>query len=242
MSATAFARGPFHAGAVVILEEEEAHHLRVRRLADGDAVRLVDGRGGVATGRIALEKDVVAARIVATTNVPAPPATELLAGTGDRDRFLAVVEKATELGATRIIPLVTERGQSVGARFRLEHVDKAVQRAREAIKQCGAAWTPAVAPPMPVSEAVRNAPPKAVRLLADPEGGPLPPLRESDPVQWAIGPEGGFTEAETASLRQAGFRPVALGRLVLRYDTAALAALAITQQARLGSNLSGSPP
>ena len=68
---------------------------------------------------------------------------------------------------------------------------------------------------------------------ADVDGGPLPAIRESDAVQWAIGPEGGFTEAEIASLKAAGFRPVALGRATLRFDTAALAALALTAQARL---------
>ena len=62
----------------------------------------------------------------------------------------------------------------------------------------------------------------------------MPPLRESDPVQWAVGPEGGFSEAEVATLRAAGFQPVALGRATLRFDTAALAALAVTAMARTG--------
>lgn len=239
MSATAFARGPFQVGAVVILEEEEAHHLKVRRLSDGDSIRLVDGRGGVATGRLALDNEVLAARVVATTTVPAPAVLELLVGAGDKERFLSLVEKATELGATRIVPLMTERAQTVAGRFRMEHVDKAVRRAREAIKQCGAAWSPTIMPPMLLSEALRPVAGRMVRLLADREGAQLPQIRESDGVQWAVGPEGGFTEAELAQLRQAGFKPVVLGALTLRYDTAAVAALAITQNARLGSNLSG---
>lgn len=240
MTTTAFARGPFQAGAVVILEDEEAHHLRVRRLSDGDTVRLVDGHGGVATGRLAVEKEVVAARVVATASVPAPSPLEVLAGAGDRDRFLSLVEKATELGATRIVPLMTERAQTVAGRFRMEHVEKAVRRAREAMKQCGAAWAPAIMPPMMLAEALRPVPGRLVRLLADREGAAIPPIRESDAVQWAVGPEGGFTDAELAQLRQAGFRPVVLGGLTLRYDTAAIAALALTQHARLGPNLSGS--
>jgi len=73
--ATASARGPFLAGSVVILDEEEAHHLRVRRVEEGTAIRLVDGRGGVATARLSIERQVLAAHVVATTMVAAPPRT-----------------------------------------------------------------------------------------------------------------------------------------------------------------------
>ncbi len=230
--ATSVARGPFQAGGVVILDEDEAHHLRVRRLQDGEALRLVDGRGGVATARLALERDVVAARVVATTTIPAPPLTELFVGAGDRDRFLDLLEKATELGATRVVPLTTERARAVASRFQSVHIEKASRRIRDAMKQCGAAWAPAVAAPVPLPEALRTAAP-AVRLVADADGGPMPPLKEGDPVQWAVGPEGGFTESETAALKAAGFRSVGLGRSTLRFDTAAVAALALVAQARL---------
>ena len=238
-AATIFARGPFQAGGVIILDDEESHHLKVRRVEDGDAVRLVDGRGGIATARVALEKNLFAARVVATTLVPQPPATELWVGAGDRDRFLTVIEKATELGATRVLPLLTERALQVATRFQSVHVEKAGKRAREAVKQSGAAWAPAVSPPMPLADALKSAIPRAVRLLADAAGEPMPALRESDLVQWAIGPEGGFTEAELAALRTAGFRSVSLGRAILRFETAALAALAVTAQARLATPQQG---
>lgn len=240
-SATAFARGPFQAGGVVILEDEEAHHLKVRRLADGEPIRLVDGRGGVATARLAVERNLVAARVVATTQVPPPPVTEVLVGAGDRDRFLWLVEKATELGATRVTPVITERAQQVATRFQPQHVERAVKRAREALKQCGAAWMPAVVAPAPLGDVLRAASPAALRLQAVADGGPLPTIREGDAVQWAVGPEGGFTEIELAVLRAAGFRPVSLGRATLRFDTAAMTALAVTAQARLGTSHPGSP-
>jgi 16S rRNA (uracil1498-N3)-methyltransferase len=238
---TLYARGPFQAGGVVILEEEEAHHVRVRRLNDGAAVRLVDARGGIATARLALEGDVVAARVIAATQVSPPPVAEILVGAGDRDRFLDLVEKATELGATRIVPVVTERAQQVATRFQAAHVEKAVRRAREAVKQCGAAWAPAVVAPVLLADALRTAQPRAARFVADAEGTGLPPLREGEGVVWCIGPEGGLTDAELASVKAASFRPVALGRAVLRFETAALAALAITAQARLVSPQAGSP-
>ena len=79
-AATVVARGPFQAGGVVILDEEEAHHLRVRRVADGAVIRLVDGRGNVATARISFDAKMIVARVVATTSVGLPPAVELLLG------------------------------------------------------------------------------------------------------------------------------------------------------------------
>ena len=241
VAATVYARGPFQAGVVVILEEEEANHLRVRRVGQGAALRLVDARGGIATARLAVEGDVLAARVVAATQVPPPPVADLLVGAGDRDRFLSIVEKATELAATRIVPVATEHAQQVATRFQAQHVEKAVRRAREAVKQCGAAWAPAVVAPVLLADALRSLPARTARFVADAEGTPLPPLREGEGVVWCIGPEGGFTEPELTAIRAAGFRPVALSRSVLRYETAALAALAITAQARLASPQSGSP-
>ena len=231
-AATVVARGPFLAGGVVILDEAEAHHLAVRRVADGALIRLVDGRGGVATARVAQENQVLVARVIATTSIGAPPVTELLLGAGDRDRFLSAVEKATELGATRIVPVVSERAVGVATRFQAAHVERATARAREAVKQCGASWAPSIGAPVGLADALRQHPAGAVRLVADHEGGTMPPLREGDAVQWLIGPEGGFTDAELALVKGAGFRPVSLGRATLRFDTAAVAAVAVTAMMR----------
>lgn len=231
---TVFARGPFQAGGVVILEPDEAHHLKVRRVESGATVRLVDGRGGVATARVAPDGEHVAARVVATASVSAPPASEIWVGAGDRDRFLDLVEKATELGATRILPLVTDRSQTVATRFQAVHLEKAVRRACEALKQCGGTWMPVVQAPLTLAEALRAPAGAAKRFVADIGGPPLPPVREADGVQWAVGPEGGWTDADLAALHAAGFSAVGLGRATLRFDTAALAALAVIAQARLG--------
>ena len=119
------------------------------------------------------------------------------------------------------------------------HVEKATRRSREAIKQCGSAWTPAVPPPVPLAEALKGRS-RAVRLLASAQGGPMPPLREADAVQFLVGPEGGFTGAELELIEAAGLRPVALWRTTLRFDTAALAALALVAQARLVTSSTGS--
>jgi 16S rRNA (uracil1498-N3)-methyltransferase len=233
-AATVVARGPFLAGGMVILDQDEAHHLRVRRIAEGDLIRLVDGRGGVATARVAFEEKLAVARVIATTSIGAPPVTELLLGAGDRDRFLSAVEKATELGVTRVVPVLSERTAGVASRFQQGHLEKAVARAREAVKQSGGVWTPTIGAPVPLLEAIRQRPQGVVRLMASRDGVGMPPLREGDPVQWAVGPEGGFTEAELTTLKAAAFAPVALGRGTLRFDTAAAAALAVTAMARTG--------
>lgn len=233
-SATVVARGPFLAGGVVLLDEDEAHHLRVRRVAEGNVIRLVDGRGSVATARVSFEGRVAAVRVIATTSIGAPPVTELLLGAGDRDRFLGAVEKTTELGVTRIVPLLAERAAGVATRFQAAHVEKAAARAREAVKQSGGVWAPAVLAPVPLADALRQHAAGTIRLLAAADGGPMPAVRDSDAVQWAIGPEGGFSETEIASLKAAGFQPVALGRGTLRFDTAAVAAVAVTAMARTG--------
>lgn len=231
-AATVVARGPFLAGGVVILDEAEAHHLAVRRVGDGALIRLVDGRGGVATARVSEENQVLVARVIATTSIGAPPVTELLLGAGDRDRFLGAVEKATELGATRIVPVVSERAVGVATRFQAAHVERATARAREAVKQSGVSWAPVIGAPVTLAEALKQAPAGVVRLVADHEGGAMPGLREGDAVQWLIGPEGGFSPSELALIRSAGFRPVALSRGTLRFDTAAVGALAVTAMAR----------
>lgn len=231
---TLFVRGPFQAGGVVLLDEDEAHHLKVRRVPDGGTVRLVDGRGGVATARVGQEGAQITVRVVATTTVPPPPVTELLVGAGDRERFLDLAEKATEMGATRLVPLLTGHAQAVATRIQAVHIEKAQRRAREALKQSGGAWVPTVVAPVAFAEALRGGPPGVLRFVADGDGGPMPAVREADAVQWAVGPEGGFSDAESAALKGAGYRPVALGRATLRFDTAALAALAVTAQARLG--------
>ena len=186
-SATMVARGPFLAGGVVILDDDEAHHLRVRRLGEGSVIRLVDGRGAVATARISIEERMVSARVMATTMIGAPPLTELILGAGDRDRFLSAVEKATELGATRIVPVLAERVAGVATRFQSAHVEKAEARAREAVKQCGATWTPAVGAPVSLGEAQppSSAPatPSAPQAIARAQGPRAAPPRRTPGVR-----------------------------------------------------------
>ncbi len=122
-------------GATVDLDESEAHHLRVRRVDAFADVRLFDGVGTSATGALTARGQVVSVTIGATQHVD-PPAPLLLAvGAGDKDRFLSLAERCTELGVTQLIPMTTERSQTVDTRFRDSWLEKARRRARRACKQ-----------------------------------------------------------------------------------------------------------
>jgi 16S rRNA (uracil1498-N3)-methyltransferase len=223
--------GSLVAGATVTLEAEEEHHLAVRRAAPDAPVRLLDGAGAEASGRLALEGRRVTVRVEAVAREPAPVPTILAVGAGDRDRFGWLVEQAAQLGATGVVPLETARTASVATRLRPAHLERVRRRARDAIKQCGSAWAPVVADPVPLPQFLAS-PPEGARWLAEEEGKQFPGLGQTDAVTIAVGPEGGFTAEERSALKAAGFAPVRLGPNRLRFETAALAALTTAWLAR----------
>lgn len=230
MTTVLAAPGSLVAGAVVVLEPAEAHHLRVRRAASGEEIRLLDGQGALGQGRLRLgDEAVVEVETVHRLARPAP--LTLAVGLGDRDRFLWLAEKATELGVTDLLPLETERTAGVATRLRGDRLERLRSRAREALKQCQTAWAPVVHEPMAIA-AFAAAPGSGQRWLASSGGAPPPPSLDSSPVTVAIGPEGGFTTAEMALLERAGYHPISLANGVLRFETAALAAAAVVGSAR----------
>ncbi|MDH4132335.1 MAG: 16S rRNA (uracil(1498)-N(3))-methyltransferase [Gemmatimonadota bacterium] len=216
--------GTLATGAVVELDEDESRHLTVRRAEPGAPVQLLDGSGLRADGRLGRAGKGWNVEISQVSREPAPVAVTLAVGAGDRERFGMLVEQAAQLGATGIIPLQTDRTTGVSTRLRGEHLDRIRRRGREALKQCGGAWAPEVSELRSLPELLAELAPGA-RWLADPEGGPRPPLNAVVPLTIAVGPEGGFSSEERQLLLGAGFRPVRLGRHLLRFETAALAAL-----------------
>ena len=226
------AAGTLIDGAVIALDAEEAHHLTVRRVADETSVRAIDGAGSMAMGHVAREGSDWLFHVEMTVLEPRPAETVLAVGAGDRDRFLLVAEKAAELGVTRVIPIETRLTRSVENRVRDSTVEKARKRTREACKQSGNAWFPEI-DPVTALDALGNACPDARWFLADPRGEGLPQVGAQDSVAWLIGPEGGFAAEEVAELeRDLGAVQVALGRHVLRFETAAIAAAVVTETAR----------
>jgi 16S rRNA (uracil1498-N3)-methyltransferase len=223
-------------GATLELDQAEAHHLRVRR-ADGELrVELRDGAGLVGNGLVRM--DGKRGTIVVERAERHPPAVplRLAVGAGDRDRFAWLVEKATELGVTDIYPIETEHTAGVATRIRAGAgtLDKLRRRALETLKQCGGAWAPAVHDPEPLAAFLARQQ-LGVRWLADAAGAPPSALAATAPLTVVVGPEGGLTDAERAAAVAAGYRPVRLGALTLRFETAALAAAVHATAVRSGA-------
>ncbi len=211
-----------------LLPPEERHHLEVRRAAPGQLVEVLDGRGQVAVGRLGTDGTIA---LEGFQRVSRPSDLMLLVGAADRDRFLWLVEKCVEVGVTDLVPVETERSRHVATRIRPEHHDKLNRRAREALKQCGGAWSLDIHPVTGLGAALALVGADR-RWLADPRGAPPDLIIPATSVAVAIGPEGGFTEAEAAAIQAAGFAPTRLGLRTLRFETAALAAAMIVRLER----------
>lgn len=224
--------GGWEVGKRVSLEEEEAHHLRVRRAKDGDAVEILDGSGLRGTGRLVQAGKDWAVAIQSVQREEPRAELTLAVAAGDRERFAWMAEKAVELGVTSLVPLDTERTSGVASRLRATHIGKLRRVVLEATKQCGAAWAPRVDAPVALSEFVSR-PVAGHAWLADGSGGTAPAGLDESPLSVVIGPEGGFTSEERTLLVDAGYHPVALGFHTLRFETAALAAAAVAATARM---------
>jgi 16S rRNA (uracil1498-N3)-methyltransferase len=226
----------------VELPEDTVRYLRlVLRLGHGDEILLFDGSGWEYRGVIErIEGREGSARITSRKRVPlAIPVRITLAQAlpkGDKMEF--IVQKATELGAARIIPFrsartIPRRTEERAAR-RLERWRRI---AAEAAEQCGRTDVPEIAETLPFRETLGKAGPGTVKILfweAETERSIREILkydaaRSSKEFFLVVGPEGGITGEEAEQARQAGFLTASLGRLVLRVETAALAILAIFQ-------------
>lgn len=222
-------------GASIVLAESEQHHLRVRRAGPGAALLCYDGQGRTALAKLLADgKSIVVGSV---EQQPALPETVLAVGGGDRDRFFALAERCTELGVSRLIPVMTERARHVANRVRDGAAEKGQARAREACKQSGNAWATIVDPVTTLDELAQRALP--VRwFLASAGSGRCPVMDRATRVGWIVGPEGGLTDAEAAFCR-ASFdaTPVGFGNTLLRFDTAAIVAAALTHDRRNAGDL-----
>ncbi|HEY0525700.1 MAG TPA: 16S rRNA (uracil(1498)-N(3))-methyltransferase [Stellaceae bacterium] len=227
------------AGLTVELSPAQAHQLRnVLRLAAGDAVALFNRRDGEWLGRIAgLGKGWATVELAERMRPPPHPSASidlwLVFAPVKGGRVETVVEKATELGVSALLPVLTER--SVVDRV---NVERLAAHAVEAAEQCERLDVPPVYQPQRLDRLIASWPAGRRLLLCD-ETGAAPPLAQallaepawrSDPAAVLTGPEGGFAETELDALRKLPFvSSVGLGPRVLRADTAALAALSVFQ-------------
>jgi 16S rRNA (uracil1498-N3)-methyltransferase len=214
------------------LDDDEAHHLRVRRVSAGETVGIRDGAGLMGSGTVIRDGKVWAVEIVSAESRPRPPELALAVGAGDRDRFTSLVERAAELGVSVVIPVETARTAGVASGLRSRHVARLRRQALEVVKQSGAAWAVAVEEPVSLDRFLGTRR-SGVTWLADAEGEPPPASLSSEPVTVLVGPEGGLTGAEREAAARAGYHPVRLGPHTLRFETAALAAAAAVNLARL---------
>ena len=222
---------------ILALREEEVHHVRVLRLRPGDPIQTVDGRGQWFLAEIEKMADgVVWARPISEGKWVGEPEVRatLAVGLLKGERFDLLVEKTTELGVHRIIPLITK--YAVRHSISPSRTERWRRIARAAMKQCGRSWLPEVSEPIPLEKALGEMADMELKLIAW-ERERNRGLREVLPehkvrsVGVLVGPEGGFTEEEVASARKAGFIPLSLGPRRLRSETAGILALGFLMHA-----------
>lgn len=236
--------------AELSLSEEESHHLvAVNRARAGDTVVAFNGQGQEwICELIAADRRAARLRVRFSQNT-GRLAYEITLGQAlpKGSSMDAIVRRATELGAARIIPLESERTlvHLEGGRTDRK-IEKWRTAALEACKQCGNSWLPEIAAVEPASHFMEHARGYDLKLIASlhPGAQPLRAVlaaaeasagRPPRKVLWLIGPEGDFTPAEMSVARTAGFEPVTLGPLVLRCETAAIYALSVLSY-ELGSS------
>jgi 16S rRNA (uracil1498-N3)-methyltransferase len=228
--------------AEIRLAPEESHHLvTVNRCGRGDPVVAFDGHGREwLTECTDANRSAVLLRVKEARPARPPTYAITLAQALPKGATMDdIVRQATEVGAARIVPLLSERTQ---VHLDGDRADKKVEKWRtaaiEAAKQCGNPWLPEIAPIQTLEAFITSATEFDLKLIASLHAGTLTlqtalkrhhaksgtaPRR----VVWLIGPEGDFSPAEMTAALTHGFQPITLGPLVLRSDTAALYSLSI---------------
>lgn len=239
------------------LAPEESHHLvTVNRCGRGDPVTVFDGHGHEWLTECTDPSKGAAVLRVKETRAAQPRSFEITLGQAlpKGATMDDIVRQATEIGATRIVPLLSERTQ---VHLDGDRADRKVEKWRtgaiEAAKQCGNPWLPEITPLQAFSDFIRWSPlstaaigvgvetdarPYDLKLIASLHAGTTT-LKQAlatysakhghapRKVLWLVGPEGDFSPAEMTAAITAGCSPITLGPLVLRSDTAAVYALSI---------------
>lgn len=225
-----FTEEPVALAARVALTEADARHIQVVRLGIGERVGLRDGAGLVASGLLVkLARTQALVEVDELRHVEPLSAVHLMVPIADRDRMLWLAEKAAELNVTSWRPVLWHRSKSVSPRgdgpaFR----SKVRTRMIAALLQSRSAWLPELFPDAVVERAIAAAP-EGTRLVLDAAGGAIPTIPIVAPVTLAVGPEGGFEQTELDPLQAAGFAAVSLLDSILRFETAAIAGIAVAR-------------
>jgi 16S rRNA (uracil1498-N3)-methyltransferase len=226
--------------AEVSLGESAAHHAEVRRLSQGDWVRLTNGSGTAGAGPIVrrAKRDVVV-DVQHVEDVHPPSPLELLVPVADRERMLWLAEKCTELGISVWQPVIFARSRSVAPRGEGEAFAAKVRaRMIGALEQSAGAWLPEIREELRLDAATAQVT-AATRYVLDRSGGQLEPPTSQDGVAVIFGPEGGMERAEREHLEATGWTPVRLAPNTLRFETAGIAAVAILRAGATTVNAGG---
>ena len=229
-------------GSTLLLEDREAHHgLHVLRLRPGERVVVLDGAGHELSCEVGdLERHALRLAVRQKNfTPPLPYEITLIQAVPKGKIFENIVQKATELGVSRIVPLLSERvtthldGDTSAAK-----AEKWRLTAIEAIKQCGSAWLPRIETPLSPKEYLTRDESFDLALIASLQPDSRHPRaffksflaehqRLPRSVSVWVGPEGDFTPAELHAAKGAGALPITLGKLVLRSETAAIYCLSL---------------
>jgi 16S rRNA (uracil1498-N3)-methyltransferase len=221
-------------GAEVKLDPQQTNYLvNVLRLGAGAPVLLFNGRDGEFSASLSTSSRKAASLAVGplTRAQEAPPDVDYLFAPLKHARLDYIAQKAVEMGARRLQPVITRHTQVARV-----NVDRLRANAIEACEQCGVIWVPEVAPVESLTDALGNWPPERLLVFCDEEAEQASPLdalsitRADGGVGLLIGPEGGFGDDERAAILSAPrVLRLSLGPRILRADTAAVAALALIQ-------------
>ena len=203
---------------------EESHLFKILRARPGDRVKLLDGHGAIGVAEVGQGREL---RLESKESVP-PPARRLhlYFAPPKKQKLDALLKQSVELGVDVLVPVLCERSvvlpgeSSVGGRW--------TDLLFEACKQSGNPFLPSVCPPVPFSEAVARARETCgVLVVGSNRTGIAPDLGDASDAAFFVGPEGGFTDAETEALAAVGAVPLRIGAWTLRVETAAAAGLGV---------------
>ena len=215
---------PLAEGAAVVLDPPQVNYLgNVMRKSVGDELLLFDGASGEWLARIAEagKKRMTLAVERRTREAETLPDLILAFAPIKRAQTDWLVEKATELGVAKLIPVITHR--TIAERVKLERLGSI---AIESAEQCGRTRLPTIDEPVSLAQFLKQAD-RAIYFADEGGGAPAAHAFKPGPAVILIGPEGGFTDDERAAIRGVSNAiPVSLGPRILRAETAALAALA----------------
>ncbi|MEZ5345775.1 MAG: 16S rRNA (uracil(1498)-N(3))-methyltransferase [Pyrinomonadaceae bacterium] len=215
-----------------VLDPEQAKHLKnVLRLAEGEKIRIFDGAGNEFLCEILVLRkngaDLSILRQVEPVSPESPLELTLAAALLKIDKFELVVQKAVELGVSKLVPLVTKRTD-----VKAKNIEQKMTRWRKIItessKQCGRAKLLEIAAPLEFEAFVKTLEGERI-LFAETGGESFETLKPDKKITAVIGPEGGWDDPEIGMARDNGFHIITLGGRILRAETASISIAALIQ-------------